>query len=145
MRVYLEDIVAAGHLTLIESISNADMIDEANMAFGGPPGRDGLIAHVKGFRKHIENLEVAVKKIVGDDNEVMAWWSFKGNHTGPWMGIPPTGEFITGTVFSFFSLTNGRIARYKLWLHAELNPPVTFDSSIALSEKHQSRSKVIPL
>ena len=44
MRVYLEDIVAVSQIELIESISHTDMIEEANPAFGGPNGREGLIA-----------------------------------------------------------------------------------------------------
>ena len=129
MRVFLEDVVKSGRLDLIDEMSNIDMIDEANLAFGGPPGRDGLIAHVKGFRRNITEREISIQRIVGNETEVMAWWSFAGNHSGPWLGVAPTNEPITGTVFSFFTLRNDRIQLYKLWLHATLNPPVTFDSS----------------
>ena len=53
MRTYLEEVVARGRLELIEELTNANMVDEANQAFGGPPGRAGLAAHAKGFRRNI--------------------------------------------------------------------------------------------
>ena len=129
MRTYLEQVARAGRLDLIETIAHADMVDEANLAFGGPPGRDGLIAHVRGFRKHVSNCTITIHEIVGSDAEVMAWWSFTGTHTGPWLGVPATDEVIHGDVFSFFALRDGLIQRYRLWLHSTLASGVTFDSS----------------
>lgn len=45
------------------------MVDEANQAFGGPPGRAGLVAHVKGFRRNIEDLNIEIQNIVGNTDE----------------------------------------------------------------------------
>ncbi len=59
----------------------------------------------------------------------MAQWSFTGRHTGPWLGRAPTGQEISGTVFSFFDLVDGRISRYRVWLCALFDEPVVFDSS----------------
>lgn len=129
MRTYLEQVVAHGRLELIEQLANADMVDEANEAFGGPPGRAGLVAHAKGFRRHLGDLQVAIERIVAGDDAVMAWWSFTGLHNGPWLGRPPTGKTIRGTVFSFFDLADGRIQRYRLFLHAEFPESVVFDTS----------------
>ena len=65
----------------------------------------------------------------------MAWWSFTGTHDGPWLGRTPTGDEISGTVFSFFDLVDGRISRYKVWLCAKLDELVTLDSTKALKAK----------
>ena len=60
----------------------------------------------------------------------MARWSFAGRHTGPWLGRPPTGGPVTGTVFSVFALREGLLSRYGLWLPARFEDgEVTFDSS----------------
>ena len=39
MRTYLEEVVPRARFELIEDLANADMVDEASQAFGGPPGR----------------------------------------------------------------------------------------------------------
>lgn len=128
MRTYLTE-VAEGRTELIEELAQPDMVDEANAAFGGPPGRAGLVAHVVGFRRNIGDLRITIDRIVAGNDEVMAWWSFTGTHVGPWLGRPATGREVTGTVFSFFDLEDGRISRYRVWLHADLGESVVFDSS----------------
>ncbi len=129
MRTYLIDVVLHGRLELIDEIARPDMLDEANAYFGGPAGRAGLRAHVVGFRRYICDLTLDIKSIVASDAQVMAWWVFSGTHTGPWLGRAPTGSTIGGTVFSFFTLQDQRIARYRVWLHADFEEPLTFDSS----------------
>lgn len=141
MRTFLEEVVAQGRLEWVDRLSNADMVDEANQAFGGPPGRAGLIAHVQGFRRNIENLQVTVDRIVAGDDAVMAWWCFSGLHTGPWLGRPPTGKPLRATVFSFFDLVDGRIGRYRLFLHAEFPESVVLDTSRLNPPKTASRRK----
>lgn len=76
MRTYLEEVGAQSRLELFEAMAHADMVDESNQAFGGPPGRAGPVAHVKGFRRSIGELQVRVDRIVAADNAVMAWWLF---------------------------------------------------------------------
>lgn len=129
MEIYLTEVAAKGRLDLIETLAHPDMIDEANQAFGGPPGREGLVAHVKGFRRHIGSPDYKIHQIVAGRDEVMAHWSFTGTHDGPWLGRPHTGKEISGTVFSFFTITGGLISHYRLWLCAQFDELVVFDSS----------------
>lgn len=129
MQTYLDDVVAGGQLDRIEELAHDDMVDEANQAFGGPPGRAGLVAHVKGFRRNIPDAEVSIERIVAGDSEVMAWWRFSGTHSGPWLGREPTGRQISATVFSFFELDTGKVRRYRLWLCASFPELVVFDST----------------
>ncbi|WP_186766321.1 ester cyclase [Phaeobacter marinintestinus] len=129
METYLTEVGGKGRFELINELAHPDMVDEANQAFGGPPGRDGLIAHVKGFRRALDAPQFSIDRIVAGPDDVMAWWSFTGTHVGPWLNRAPTGNPVSGTVFSFFELREGRIARYRLWLCAMFDTPVVFDSS----------------
>jgi predicted ester cyclase len=129
MEIYLIEVGQNGRLDLIETIAQPDMIDEANRAFGGPAGRDGLTAHVKTFRRQIGELKLEIKQIVGNENEVMAHWFFTGIHKGPWLGREATGKEVSADVFSFFTLKEGLISYYRLWLCATLDIPVIFDSA----------------
>ena len=138
METYLLEVGAKGRLELIEEIAQPDMVDEANQTFGGPPGRDGLVAHVEGFRRNVGDVRISIDRIVAGTDEVMAQWSFTGKHVGPWLGRTPTGKEITGTVFSFFDLTDGRISFYRLWLQAMFDVPVVFDSSKPLPSENLS-------
>ena len=130
MRIYLERVARNGETDLIEELAHPDMIDEANAAFGGPPGRAGLVAHVTGFRKHIPDARMEIERIVADEHCAMAWWRFTGTHAGPWLGVPATGGPVSGTVVSLFEMRDGRIARYRLTLTADVDGLRTFDTSL---------------
>ena len=136
METYLMEVGQNDQLYLIKTIAQPDMIDEANRAFGGPVGQDGLIAHVKTFRSQIGELKLEIKQIVGNENEVMAHWFFTGIHRGPWLRRRPTGNEVSADVFSFFTLKEGLISYYRLWLYALIYGPVIFDSSYP---KHKKR------
>ena len=129
METYLLEVGAKGRIELIEELAWPDMVDEANQAFGGPPGRDGLVAHIVGFRRNVGDLRLEIVEIVAGADQVMAHWTFTGTHEGPWLGRAPTGREISGTVFSFFTLHDGRISRYRLWLVAAFPELVIVDSS----------------
>jgi len=72
MQTYLTEVAVEGRIELIEQLAQPDMVDEVNQAFGAPPGRDGLVAHVVGFRRNIGGLKARIDRIVPGDNEVMA-------------------------------------------------------------------------
>ena len=129
METYLNEVAANDRLDLIEELAHPDMVDEANQAFGGPPGREGLVQHVVGFRRAVDDLQIEIHRIVAGENDVMAQWSFRGVHFRPWLGRAPSQRPVSGIVFSFFDLRDGRISRYGLWLHALLDEPVLFDSA----------------
>ena len=129
MQTYLTEVGAKGRYDLIPDLAQPDMVDEANRIFGGPPGRDGLVAHAKGFRRAFEDLDMTVHRIVAGQTDVMAHWSFSGTQVKPWLNRAPSQGRLNGTVFSFFDLTDGKISRYRLWLCAMFDPPVIFDSA----------------
>ena len=132
METYLMEVGQNGRLDLIKTIAQPDMIDEANRAFGGPVGRDGLIAHVKTFRSQIGQLKLEIKQIVGNENEVITngtFFTWSSIHRGPWLRQEATGKEVSADVFSFFTLKDGLISYYRLWLHAMIDGPVIFDSS----------------
>ena len=129
VRRYFDEVVQLGQLEVIEELAHPDMVDEANQAFDGPPGRAGLVAHVKGFRRNVDDLELHLQRIVAEPTQAMAWWSFTGRHVGPWLGRTPTDGPLSATVFSFFDFQDGLISRYQLWLHAAFDEPAIFDTS----------------
>ena len=130
MHTYLYEVAINERLDLIDEIAASDLVDEANAIFGGPPGREGLKAHVRGFRKYVQDCRIDVHKIVGAAEVAMGWWSFEGLHVGPWLGKVATERSVTGTVFSHFDVQDGFVQRYRLYLNAEFSDAVAiFDTS----------------
>ncbi len=140
VEAYFREAGGAGSLERIAALAHEDMVDEANQAFGGPPGRAGLLAHVKGFWRAIADLRVEVGRIAVGLNdagaeEAMACWRFTGRHVAPWLGRDGDGAAISGDVISIFTLREGKIAHYRLWLCAQFaDGAVVFDSTRALAK-----------
>lgn len=129
LRRYLEEVAIQGRVELIDELAHPDVIDEANQMFGGPAGREGLVAHVVGFRRNISDARYTIERIVGDDRTAMAWWRFTGTHVGPWLGVPPTNGPVSATVFSLFEVSEGRVERYRLYLRTDLDGGRVLDTS----------------
>jgi hypothetical protein len=123
MRTYLEEVVANERLELIPEIANESMVDEASALQGGPPGRDGLVAHVQVFHNAMLDRTITIRKIMATDDEVMAWWTGEGT--------VDTGQKLTGYAFSFFTITDRKISRYRLFSVFASDPPTYFDSTPA--------------
>lgn len=126
MQIYLQEVAIGGRLELISDIAAPDMVDEANTLFGGPAGRAGLVAHVRGFRKNVLDCQIEVLRIVGDAEAAMGWWTFSGQHIGPWLGKAATHDVVSGSVTSQFDATGGLIRRYRLCLFAEFSDSTAF-------------------
>ncbi|MDH4389900.1 MAG: hypothetical protein QE285_00585 [Aquabacterium sp.] len=75
MRSDLEEVVVQGRLDLIDALSNAGMVDQANQAVCGPPGRAGLVSLVKGFRRNMGGLAITVERIAAGDTWPTAGFS----------------------------------------------------------------------
>ncbi|MEM7097666.1 MAG: ester cyclase [Pseudomonadota bacterium] len=141
MHIYLTKIAAQGELDLIDRFFHPELIDEAAIAFGGPEGIKGLYGHVIGFRRNIGNATIGIQNIIGNEAQVMAQWSFTGTHDGPWLNQAPTNKPISGTVFSYFTLSEGLVIRYRLWLCARFEDLIVFDSSKPLPENLKPKQK----
>ena len=129
MRTYLEEVVANERLELIPEIANEDMVDEVTAGAGGPPGRDGLVAHVTGFSNAFSDRKITIRRIVANDDEVMAWYTADGILSGDLGTMTATGQPLTGHFFSFFDIRDGKISRYRVFAHFGSDPPAVFDST----------------
>lgn len=128
MRIYLEDIAVHERVDLIAEIAHEDMVDE----FSEEPGRDALVAHVQGFHAAFVERTITIRKIIANEGEVMAWWTAEGLPVDEMFGVEPTGGRVTAHAFSFFTITEGKISRYRGFVVADFAPPtVYFDSTPA--------------
>ena len=89
MRTYLEEVVAKERLDLIPEIAAENMFDEATAQGGGPPGREGLAAHVMGFHAAFPDRAITIRKILANDDDVMAWWTVEGTQATEFVGVLP--------------------------------------------------------
>jgi len=93
---------------------------------GFSKGADGMLAVIELFRKALTGLEVKILRQVAEDDIVVTYKTFHATHTGPLMGIPPSGQPIVITIIDIVRLRNGKyIEHWGLRDLSGLQPPVS--------------------
>jgi SnoaL-like polyketide cyclase len=67
---------------------------------GFAPGPEGIKQFSREFHQGFPGFEVEVNDLFGAETasgeaEVSIRWTLRGQHTGPFLGIPPTGNYVT--------------------------------------------------
>lgn len=73
-------------------------------------GPEGFIAFFTKFRTAFPDLEVAVDKMVADDENIAIAYTVTGTHDRPFLGLPATGKKIKARGMQIARFEDGRIA-----------------------------------
>jgi len=79
---------------------------------GFSKGADGIFDVIELFRKALTGLEVKILRQVAEDDIVVTYKTFHAIHTGPLMGIPPSGQPISITIIDIVRLRNGKYVEH---------------------------------
>jgi steroid delta-isomerase-like uncharacterized protein len=71
--------------------------------------RDGFLRFLGALRSAFPDVAVTVEDLLAEGDEVAVRWTWRGTQQGPFLGIPPTGEAVTGSGIGLFRIVNGRI------------------------------------
>ncbi len=75
-----------------------------------PPGAAAFSAAVTLWRDAFPDIHVTVEDVVGEGEQVYCRFTTRGTHTGPLMGMPPTGRQVTIHEMSCHRLAGGQVA-----------------------------------
>lgn len=83
------------------------------------PNLDFEVHGPTGVRKLGEMMHAGLSEIgfdigdvVGEGEKVLVRLKMRGKHTGPFMGVAPTGNWINIDVMDFFRVTEGRLVEH---------------------------------
>ncbi len=62
---------------------------------GQEPGRDGFKAFIPLIHKKVSDLKWTVEEMIQEGNVIVVRSTFSGKHTGPLLGVEPTGKSFT--------------------------------------------------
>ncbi len=72
-------------------------------------GIDSAKAYYANFVTGFSNREFSVKEIFGHGEKLVKYWRFKGVHTGPFFGIPPTNKAVDVEGATIARMVGGKI------------------------------------
>ena len=91
----------------------ADQILTADFRFQYPfpgfaPGPEGIKQFSREFHQGFPGFEVEVNDLFGTETasgeaEVSIRWTLRGRHTGPFLGIQPTGNYVTVSAIGIYT------------------------------------------
>jgi hypothetical protein len=79
---------------------------------GFAPGPEGIKQFSREFRQGFPGFEVEVNDLFGSETasgeaEVTIRWTLRGRHTGPFLGIEPTGNYVTVSAIGIYTGKGG--------------------------------------
>jgi predicted ester cyclase len=77
---------------------------------GMPPDLAGFKQAMAGFRGAIPDMRLTVEDLVAEGDRVLLRLSVRATHTGPMMGMPPTGKPIAISELHLYRIEGGRVA-----------------------------------
>jgi steroid delta-isomerase-like uncharacterized protein len=84
---------------------------------GRAGGLEGAKQFITGFQGGLSSFEYNVEDMLAEGDEVVYRWTMRAVHSGPFMGIPPTGNRLSITGIDMFRLADGKIA--ESWVVAD--------------------------
>jgi steroid delta-isomerase-like uncharacterized protein len=86
-----------------------DVVVHAAPLPGAPPGVEGAKAVLQMFITAFPDLHVVNEDLVGEGDMIMQRWVSHVTHSGPLLGIPPTGKQVTLRGMNLFRIASGKI------------------------------------
>ena len=94
---------------VVEDIFAQDWIDR-NPIPGGPQGIEGARHFVTTFREAFSHVHLDIDLLLSEGDHVMFRWIASAVHTGPFLGVEPTGKRVQFSGITVHRVANGKFA-----------------------------------
>ena len=115
VRRYLDEVVNAGSTDLLAGLIATNHIGHDPL--GDHYGPEGMRIAVAEYRAAFSDLRVTAEDFVTEGDKVVHRFTLRGTHTGPFMGIPPTGRVVTVSGIAIDRLADGKVA--ESWVNLD--------------------------
>lgn len=76
-------------------------------------GIEAQKSKIRALRTAFPDLHLTIEDTISEGEKVMVRWIAGGTHKGEWMGLAPTGKYVTWGGVSVFRFVDGKIQ--ELW------------------------------
>jgi predicted ester cyclase len=110
MRRWFEEVWNQGREQTIDEMCSQDAVGHGQTHDGSDVvGPESFKHFWRAFRAAFSSIHVTVHQSIAEDELAMLQWTIKMKHTGPFMGIAPTGKQITAKGMSIQRFVGGKI------------------------------------
>src|SRR5437667_716263 len=110
-RRFYEEVINQKSLSVVDEIAGQDYMSH-NFPPGLPPGPQGLKLFISVFHAAFPDGQLSIDQMIADGDTVATRLTFRGTHTGEFMGIPPTGKQVTVPALDMARFVNGKLVEH---------------------------------
>lgn len=107
VRHLVQEVINRGNTDRLTELVAVDHVGHDPL--GDHYGPEGTRIVVAEYRTAFPDLAVAIEDLVAAGGTVAWRFTLRGTHTGPFMGIPPTGRTVTAAGIAIDRLAKGRV------------------------------------
>ena len=110
VRRFYDEVLNDRRPEAIDELALADYTEHDPL----PGQRDGLVGLKDRATMLIEGLAstYAVEDVIAEGDRVVVRWTNSGRHSGPFLGIPPTGRSFTMAGIDIYRIENDHLAEH---------------------------------
>ena len=120
VRRHYEDIVNQNNLDAAEEQMAEDFVDHGarpGLASSGPEAARQAMAALHAV---LPDVRITLDEVIAEGDHVAVRATWRGTHTGPFAGSPPSGKPVTITGMVFWRVANGKLV--ERWATLDLSP-----------------------
>jgi steroid delta-isomerase-like uncharacterized protein len=111
IRMLFEQVLNRGTAELLDDLISGDYLDH-NPVPGQAPGAEGIRNKLKSLRAAFPDIRFFLEDLVAENDLVAARYYWKATQTGPFMGLPPTGNQVVVKGMDFYRLKDGKLVEH---------------------------------
>jgi steroid delta-isomerase-like uncharacterized protein len=115
---FYADFWNAGDVGAIDALIADDFVDHQPVA-GMPTGKAGFAELIRLWHTGFPDMTETVEDLIAEDDKVVGRFTFRGTHTGEFLGHAPTGRKVSMTGIDIVRVRDGRIAEF--WYAEQLH------------------------
>jgi len=108
----IEDVMNQGILSLSEQFLSTDFVEHEELPPGTPTGIEGFNHLVAELHSAFPDFKATIHEMIAEDDKVAVYMNWSGTQQGAFMGMPPSGNRISISVFDIFRMADGKIAEH---------------------------------
>jgi steroid delta-isomerase-like uncharacterized protein len=108
VRRQFEELINNRNLAILDTDMAAGFVDHEAPPTQ-PPGPDGVKQWIKRLHQDVPDLHVTIEDIVAEGDKVVVRNTWRGTHTGPFMGMAPTGKRFALKGMVLWRLADGKL------------------------------------
>jgi steroid delta-isomerase-like uncharacterized protein len=110
VRRFLDECISNGNAELADELFAEDFVSD----FIGLPepvrGIDAWKQLARNYFNGFPDLRLIETELIGENDTVVARWTWRGTQSGDFMGIPATGKVVEASGMGLYRIADGKIA-----------------------------------